>query len=338
MNSITSGLPAASHWHKTTDGKVQCDLCPNHCVIPEGHAGRCRVRGVSAGELRPLGYGLLSSLHVDPVEKKPLYHFHPGSPIFSLGGWGCNFGCVFCQNWTISQDFQKAGRRLTPAQVVDAMKAEQCTLMAYTYNEPLVGFEFVRDCSRLVRAAGGRNVLVTNGYCETEPAAEILPLTDALNIDIKSIDEEFYKNQVKGRLAPVLKFCRQAVAAGCHVEITNLVIPGLNDSDDGFRRLSAWIRDELGPLVPLHLSAYHPDYRLEIPSTPAATLRRGHELCRQALSYVYIGNLVMRDGQDTHCPKCGSVLIRRQGYETRITGLRDGACAICGRQADIRLG
>ncbi len=282
-----------------------------------------------------MGYGLLSSAHIDPVEKKPLYHFHPGSPIFSLGGWGCNFGCIFCQNWTISQDFRESATIHTPEQMVRAMRDDGCSLIAYTYNEPLVGFEFVRDCSRLVRADGGKNVLVTNGFVEERPAGELLPLIDALNVDIKSMDEAFYHKYCKGALSPVLRFCKQSAKAGCHLEVTNLIIPGLNDTDEGFEGLAAWIRDELGPLTPLHLSAYHPDYRLEMPPTPRETLERAWEICSRALSYVYMGNLPVKGGQDTHCPGCGSVLIERRGYQTTVGGIRAGSCARCGRRADV---
>ncbi len=238
-----------------------------------------------------MGYGVLSSVHVDPIEKKPLYHFHPGASIFSVGGWGCNFGCTFCQNWTISQDFRKSGTRHTPEQMVRAMREEGCSLIAYTYNEPLIGFEFVRDCCRLVHADGGENVLVTNGFVEESPAAELLPLVDALNVDIKSMDEAFYKHYCKGSLSPVLRFCRQAVKAGCHLEITNLIIPGLNDTDEGFERLAGWIHDELGPLTPLHLSAYHPDFKLAVPHTSRKTLQRASDICQKTLAYVYQGNL-----------------------------------------------
>lgn len=293
------------------------------------------MRTVFGGELKAMGYGLLSSVHVDPVEKKPLYHFYPGSSIFSLGGWGCNFGCTFCQNWTISQDFRKSETIHTPGQMVKAMRAEGCSLMAYTYNEPLVGFEFVRDCSRMVRRDGGKNVLVTNGFIEEKPAAELLPLVDALNVDIKSMDEAFYKEYCKGSLAPVLRFCRQAAKAGCHLEITNLIIPGLNDTDEGIENLAAWIHDELGPLTPLHLSAYHPDFRLETPPTSGETLQRAWDITRKKLAYVYMGNVLSKTGQDTLCPACESPLIRRRGYQVSRGGLQDGSCARCGRKADL---
>ena len=335
MNYSGKQTKTAEYWQVLPDGLCECLLCPHHCHIREGHAGRCKVRAFFGGELKAMGCGMLSSTHIDPIEKKPLYHFHPGSKIFSVGGWGCNFACSFCQNWTISQDFRKSSTIHVPEQVVSAMKADGCTQIAYTYNEPLVGFEFVRDCSRLVRKVGGTNVLVTNGYCEERPASELWPLIDALNVDIKSMDESFYREHCRGTLAPVLRFCKQAAAAGCHLEITNLVIPGLNDSDDEFQRLASWIRDELGPLTPLHLSAFHPDYRLQAPPTPSEVLLRAHQICRNVLAYVYVGNLPVNNGQNTVCPGCGTTLINRAGYETRIVGLKDQRCVRCGRQADI---
>ena len=336
MNS-TGQHHRAEYWSVMPGDGVECGLCPHHCRLKEGQAGRCRVRRNHGGEMIAEGYGALSSVNVDPVEKKPLYHFHPGASILSIGGWGCNLGCVFCQNWAISQDFRKGRVRHAPGEIVALAEREEHRLVAYTYNEPLVGYEFVRDCCRLIRAAGGRNVLVTNGYVEEVPAGDLLPWVDALNIDIKSMDEAFYRHQCKAELAPVLHFCGQAVRAGCHVEITNLVIPGLNDTDDHFVRLATWIRSELGPLTPLHLSAYHPDYRLESPATPADTLTRAHELCRQELAYVYMGNLRLGRGQDTACPGCGSILIERDGYATAMTGLSGGACRRCGRKADLVL-
>ena len=255
----------AKFWKTGADGRLECELCPHRCRLAEGQSGICRVRRASGGRLVAEGYGRISSAALDPVEKKPLYHFHPGSAIFSIGGWGCNLGCVFCQNWTISQTFEAAPRSFAPEEVVRRASAEKESVgIAYTYNEPMIGWEFVHDCAALARKAGLLNVLVTNGFVNTAPAAELLPMTDALNVDIKSMEEKFYRTQCRGQLRPVLDFCRQAVAAGCHVEITNLVIPGLNDRDELFESLAGWIADNLGSLTPLHLSAYHPQYKMDI--------------------------------------------------------------------------
>ena len=336
MNRYAGHSVRAEYWDPLPEGGVECRLCPHHCRIREGHAGLCKVRGVIRGELRALGYGEISSCHVDPVEKKPLYHFHPGARIFSVGGWGCNLGCVFCQNWEISQTL-RSGPRYMPDELLGASKAEGCSLVAYTYNEPLVGFEFVRDCCQRVRADGGKNVLVTNGYVEEAPARELLPLVDALNIDIKSMDDAFYRQHCKGTLPPVLRFCRQAVQAGCHVEITNLIIPGLNDSNAGIEMLAAWVRDELGSATPLHFSAYHPDFRAMIEPTPPATVSRAWELARKYLTYVYMGNLSDGKGQNTECPGCGRILVERHGFKAAKTGLNNGVCDRCGRKADLIL-
>ncbi len=325
----------ALFWHPAAAGKIQCELCPQHCLIADRQAGRCGVRAAAGGELQARGYGLLSAVHNDPIEKKPLYHFHPGSMIYSVGGWGCNFACAFCQNWTISQQVDCTSRIIPPEELVQAARREQSVGLAYTYNEPLINIEYVADCAKLARAAGLVNVLVTNGYIEEQPAAWILPLVDALNIDLKSMDDDFYRKQCRGSLAPVLRFSRQAVAAGCHVEITNLLIPGLNDAEDQVGRLARWILENLGKSVPLHLSAYHPEYRMSRPATPVAVLERAWAQCRRDLNYVYLGNVLTGAGQDTLCPQCGAVLISRRGYATRMAGMTAGACAQCGRRAEI---
>ena len=334
-------MKTAAHWHRTEGGKVQCDLCPHRCTVAEGKQGRCRVRWVRHGELIALAYGCVSSANLDPIEKKPLYHFHPGADIFSVGGWGCNFSCRFCQNWSISQEYREQGARHRAEDIVDSAlrgaHGRPSVGIAYTYNEPLIAFEFVRDCAALAREQGLTNVLVTNGYVNPEPAAELLPLIDALNVDIKSSDADFYREYCGGTLEPVLAFAQQAVAAGCHVEATNLVIPGLNDGRETIAALAGWIADNLGPAIPLHLSAYRPEYHMDIARTPSATLEEAWTLCRERLDYVYVGNIVSTQGQDTVCPGCGHALVRRQGYRTRITGVRDGACTSCGRKADLVL-
>ncbi len=287
---IGMDMRVANYWERNGD-TVECLLCPTGCIISEGGSGFCKVRGVREGELKALGYGKVSSAHLDPIEKKPLNDFFPGSMIYSIGGWGCNLSCAFCQNWSISQEFHDESRVYEPADIVDEAKASGSIGIAYTYNEPLISFEFVRDCAQLARSAGLVNVLVTNGYINTEPASELLSLVDALNIDIKSMDPEFYKTHCGGELNPVLDFAVQANAAGCHVEITNLVIPGLNDSDDLFVSLADWIYDNLGAEVPLHLSAYHPQYKMVVNRTPPETLLNARDLCEQRLKHVYLGNV-----------------------------------------------
>lgn len=328
-------MKSAAFWRTTESGKIQCELCPHHCALAESKVGLCGVRQVINGRLVATGYGRLSTQHNDPIEKKPLYHFHPGSEIFSIGGWGCNFACRFCQNWRISQSVNVQAQSFRPEEVIQAAQDQHVPGIAYTYNEPLINYEFVQDCARLARPAGLFNVLVTNGFIEAQPAAGLLPLIDALNIDIKSMDAAFYKEQCRGALAPVLRFAQQAVSAECHVEITNLLIPGLNDSEEQVGRLSAWMAANLGRETPLHLSAYHPEYKLDIPPTPKVVLERSLARCRRDLNYVYLGNVLSSAGQITLCPQCAQELIVRQGYNVRIVGIDNHACRHCGRPVDV---
>ncbi len=330
----------AKYWESAPDGRAQCRLCPHACLITEGHAGRCGVRVLRGGILLASGYGMLSGAQADPVEKKPLYHFYPGAEVFSIGGWGCNLSCLFCQNWGISQQIGRSNRIVMPADVVASAlrgRVDPAPAIAYTYNEPLINFEFVHDCARAARAAGVQNILVTNGLINPAPAADLLPMINALNIDIKSMDPRFYREYCGGPLAPVLAFARQARAAGCHLEITNLVIPGLNDAETLFQEMAGWIRDNLGAATPLHLSAYHPAYRVDLPPTPPETLEHAAAVCRRALHYVYLGNVASPAGQDTRCPQCGLVQIERRGYRVRRCGLKGAVCAGCGRPADMVL-
>jgi pyruvate formate lyase activating enzyme len=329
----------AGYWHVDEKGRIQCELCPHACVIAEGRTGRCRVRGVRDGGLKALAYGCLSSVNVDPIEKKPLYHYRPGSEIFSIGGWGCNFHCVFCQNWQISQEFIDRASHTTPEQVMARATAAGSGSIAYTYNEPLVGLEFALDCARLARKAGLANVLVTNGYVCREPAAALLTYIDAVNLDIKSLDNSFYETQCGGSLAPVLAFARQVREAGCHIEVTNLVIPGLNSDEAEIRSLAEWVHTHLGKETPLHLSAYFPRYKLNVAATPVELLERAYEICAQELTYVYLGNVgTVARGHDTRCPDCGALLVERRGYAVQVLGIRNGNCAGCGRPAGIVMG
>jgi len=278
-------------------------------------------------------YGEVTSVAVDPIEKKPLYHFYPGTGILSLGTAGCNFSCQFCQNWQISQTLAPTSP-LPPEEAVRQAQATGSVGIAYTYNEPSIWFEYVLDTATLAHQAGLKNVLVTNGYWNPEPLAEVLPVIDALNIDLKSMDREFYLKLCGGRLEPVLRSAKEASRAAL-VEVTHLVIPGYNDSEDQFRRLADWVASELGPDTPAHISAYFPRYRLQAPPTPLETLQRAYDIFRQRLNYVYLGNVLAEDGSDTRCPHCGALAVRRRGYRT-TNYLSEGArCPGCGRRLPV---
>jgi len=283
-------MKVARYQNIIEEGRVQCGLCPHGCILQEGQTGICRVRSVRAGELCADGYGRISSENIDPIEKKPLYHFYPGSSIYSIGGWGCNFSCSFCQNWTISQQVMD-GRVLTPQQVVERASQSGGIGVAYTYNEPLISFEFIYDCAVAARNAGLKNVLVTNGYINRDSAAELLPVIDALNIDIKSMEDSFYIEQCGGHVQPVLDFAIQAVESGAHVEITNLIIPGLNDGGGQIEMLAKWVAEKLGRETPLHLSAYFPQYKLHNPATTKMKVMSAVDLARKHLKNVYAGNV-----------------------------------------------
>ncbi len=331
-------MKEAKYWRKVSDEQGECLLCPHFCRIREGRAGLCRSRAFHEGRLTALGYGRISSAHLDPMEKKPLYHFHPGRSIYSIGGWGCNFACAFCQNYVISQQGpeRQGGDFHAPEEVVDSVVRQGCGALAYTYNEPLVNFEYVLECSRLAREKGVLNVLVTNGYINPEPAAELLPLIDALNVDIKCIEDDFYTRQCRGTLQPVLDFCVQARKAGCHLEITNLVIPNLNDQAAQITELAEWVKQNLGEKTPLHLSAYRPEYKLKIPATPRAVMERAYAAASAILPYVYLGNMLADHGTNTLCPGCKNVLIRRSGFAVQRVGVDEAcACRQCGRAADL---
>ena len=321
-------MKEASHY-ETLDGQaVRCHLCPHHCTIADGRHGRCRVRINRQGVLYSAIYGQVTSVAMDPIEKKPLYHFHPGTRILSLGTRGCNFACTFCQNWTISQA-DAPTQPLSSAAAVTLAQREDSVGIAYTYNEPLIWFEFVRDTARAARAAGLANVLVTNGFINPEPFDELLPLIDAINMDIKSIRPEFYRTLCRGELGPVLANARTA-ARRTHLEVTNLIIPGHNDGDDELGELADWIAGELGPQTPVHLSAYFPRHELRAAPTPVSTLERAHGIFARRLAHVYLGNVRSGTGSTTRCHACKAELIRRAGYATEVVGLAGDRCSACG--------
>jgi pyruvate formate lyase activating enzyme len=328
-------------------GAVRCSLCPRRCLIPEGGAGACKVRICREGKGLVPYYGYITALAVDPIEKKPLYHFHPGSPIFSLGFAGCNLRCPFCQNWHISQSTGTGGRFFSPEELVSAALQEAVPQIAFTYSEPLVHAEYLRDCMLCARNAGIANVLVTNGCINAEAAGEILSLTDAANIDLKCFSPETYSSLLGGDLKTVLAFISLAVNMGIHTEITTLVVPGLNDSEKELEACMEFIaglsRDEQGMgCIPWHLSAYHPDYRWEAPPTDAGRLREAARRAEKGLRYVYTGNIA-GENNDTRCSYCGSVLIKRRACRIDTGGLepekKDGKtryrCLSCKKPAPI---
>lgn len=321
----------ASFWHRLDNGKVRCELCPNFCTIADGASGACRVRVNRGGTLVADAYGMVISLAIDPIEKKPLYHFHPSSRIVSTGPNGCNFRCGFCQNSEISQE-SAPSYPVSPEKLAEAASDGGSIGVAYTYTEPFVWFEYIRDAGTLVRDRGLVNVLVTNGYVNPKPLVEILPLIDAMNIDLKSIRPEFYRTVCCGDLSHVQRTIETA-SARCHVELTNLVIPGYNDTDEDFRLLADWIAS-VNPSIPLHFSRYFPRYRFRTPQTSMETLERAYEIAREKLRYVYLGNVNHPGSSDTRCPKCGTTLIRRSFYTTTLTGIRNHVCAGCGEPVE----
>jgi pyruvate formate lyase activating enzyme len=280
-------------------------------------------------------YGRISSLAVDPIEKKPLYHFHPGSRILSVGFVGCSFRCKFCQNWHISQGTNAETQFMSPAELVETARKERSFGIAYTYSEPLVHAEYLLDAMRLAREAGLKNVLVSNGYINPGPADELLGLVDAANIDLKAFDPVFYRTETGGKLEEVKRFITQAVGL-IHMEITTLVIPTKNDTAEQIEGIARFVAS-LDPGIPFHLSAYHPQFKYEIPTTPGATLRKLAEVARRHLQFVYMGN-VGPEETNTPCMKCGNALVRRVGYSVRTEGITAGACAACGEPAPIVMG
>lgn len=325
-------MKQAKFWESKGDTTVQCHLCPHHCVIKDGKNGICRIRTNKEGTLYAREYGKVVSMGIDPIEKKPLYHFYPGSDILSVGANGCNFTCEFCQNWQVSQ-FDQGTRYVAPEELVDMAFEHKSVGLAYTYTEPLIWYEYVYDCSKLAHEKGLKNVLVTNGYVSAEPAQELLPYIDALNIDLKSMDPEFYTKICGGKIEPVKDFIKLS-AQHAHVELTNLIIPTHNDSDEQLDELCRFVAS-VNPDIPLHFSAYFPQYKMDAPRTPVETLLRARDIARKYLKYVYLGNVHTADGSDTLCPHCHAVLVKRTGYATRFENIEDGVCIQCNEKITI---
>ncbi|HAT71622.1 MAG TPA: AmmeMemoRadiSam system radical SAM enzyme [Elusimicrobia bacterium] len=332
---------------------VQCRLCPYNCFLPEGVRGRCKVRINYGGRIKTLVYSKPAAVHVDPIEKKPVYHMSPGSLIYSLAAPGCNLACKACQNWEISQIYPEQAAplvsvpvalnvkvsperlvygeivtrdvgALSPEETVNYALATRTRAIAYTYSEPAVFYEYMYDTAVLARRRGLRNVMVSAGYINPEPLAALLPFMDVVKIDLKGFSEKFYRGYTGARLEPVKRTLLELKKKGALFEVVNLVVPGLNDSSSDIAALSGWVKDNLGPLTPLFFSRFSPNYLLsDLPATPVATLTSARDIAmKKGLKFVYIGNAPGHEGENTYCPKCGRVLIRRYGYavlEDRLT-------------------
>lgn len=315
---------------------VQCELCPKGCVIAPGHSGDCRIRVNLDGRLCAVTYGYPIAIHVDPMEKKPLFHFLPGTPILSLATVGCNLHCKNCQNWEISQRNPEDSEAvyLPPQDLPALARRAGCTSVAYTYTEPLAYYEYTLDSCRACREAGLRNVLVTAGYINPGPLRELCRFVDAANIDLKAMSDAFYRNVCAGTLAPVLNTLMLSKSLGVFVEVTNLVIPTLNDADEDLRSLARWVKENLGAETPLHFSRFFPHYQMRhLPPTPTATLLRAREIAlAEGMKHVYVGNVPTGEGETTFCAHCGRAVIERSRYVILANRLKDGRCPYCGRE------
>ena len=329
----------ASFWNKIEDKKVQCNLCSHNCKINEDKVGICSVRKNENGKLYTLIYGSCSSIAADPIEKKPLYHFYPGTKAFSMGTVGCNFKCDHCQNYSISTGDPQYSymKELSPEQVFELAKQYDCQGVSYTYNEPTIWHEFCYDSAKLVKKAGLYTCYVTNGYISKDALKDISPYLDAMNIDVKAFNDNFYKKICKARLEPVLNTCMLAKELGIHIELTYLVIPTLNDSSDEVNKFCSWVVEKLGNSTPVHFSRFHPDHNMtDIPRTSMKTLLKSYDIAKKAgVLYPYLGNVSHGDYENTFCSKCGNVCIERKGFFINLDGSIDSKCVKCGNALPI---
>ena len=315
---------------------VQCALCPKECLIKPGQSGECRARVNIDGVLRTVVYGFPCSIHIDPIEKKPFFHFLPGTRTLSLATVGCNLHCKNCQNWEISQANPEDSEAMfcPPEKLVELTRSYNCLSLSYTYTDPVVFYEYTYDTAKLARAAGIRNTLVTAGYINQEPWKKLLQYVDAARIDLKAISEDFYREVCSATLKPVLDSLVQTKASGVHLEVINLVIPTLNDKPEQIRELARWVKVNLGSDTPLHFSQFYPQYKMRhLPPTSAQTLDMAREIALdEGLYYVYLGNILSPTGQNTYCPDCKGLLIERSGFTVLQNQLKDGNCPSCGRK------
>ncbi|OGC89583.1 MAG: AmmeMemoRadiSam system radical SAM enzyme [candidate division Zixibacteria bacterium RBG_16_53_22] len=325
----------ARYYERMENDYVKCHLCPANCRIGPSRQGICLIRTNEGGTLIASEYGKTIAVNIDPIEKKPLYHYKPGSQILSIGPNGCNFACAFCQNWSISQ-VKTSTRYIAPKSLVQLAGANGSVGVAYTYTEPLIWFEYLMDTARILKDSGYAVVLVSNAYINEAPARELFRLVDAANFDLKSIRPDFYRKICKGKLQDVQRTIGIALELGVHLELTNLIIPGLNDTDDEIKELVDWVAG-LNPSIPLHFSRYFPHYKIDLPPTPGERLLFAYDTAKLRLKYVYVGNIIGLGDTDTNCQKCGNALVKRNGYETDISGLNGPNCAKCGELSDVKV-
>jgi pyruvate formate lyase activating enzyme len=323
----------ALFWDELPDRKVKCRLCPRECEVADVERGYCGVRENQGGKYQTLVYGALCSANVDPIEKKPLFHYLPGTQAFSVATAGCNVECKFCQNWQISQyrPEQVESTLVPPPQLVGACKTRQCPTIAYTYSEPVVFYEYMHDAAALGRQQGIGSVMISNGYIQEKPLRELCGQLTAVKIDFKAFTEKFYQEVCAAKLKPVLSTLQTLKEIGIWFELVMLVIPTLNDSPDEMKQMGEWIVKNLGPDVPLHLTRFHPTYRVtNLPQTPVTTLERARQIALDAgLHYVYAGNVPMHPSENTYCHHCQTELIRRIGFQVASNQLKDGKCPKC---------
>jgi pyruvate formate lyase activating enzyme len=330
-----NGKCETRYWRQLVDGRVECTLCPRLCQLRDGKRGVCFVRMAEQGQIVLTTYGRSSGFCIDPIEKKPLFHFLPGTPVLSFGTAGCNLTCRFCQNWDISKsrEMDTLSSAASPQQIARAALQYGCRSVAFTYNDPVIFMEYALDVARACHAVGVQTVAVTAGYINPEPAVEFFAGMDGANVDLKAFSESFYHRICGGHLQPVLETLRYIHhQTSVWLELTTLLIPGENDSDQEILALCDWVGRELGPEVPLHFTAFHPDYRLQDrPMTPVATLQRARKLALDTgLHHVYTGNVQDPEGESSWCPRCGALVIGRDRYRLGHWGLVDGCCAGCG--------
>ncbi len=331
-------------WEKLTDSAVRCHICQWRCVIRPQKFGLCQVRQNVDSVLQILNYAEVSSVAVDPIEKKPLFHFHPTTLAFSIGGWGCNFHCIHCQNWHISCEVpweEKHGsQQISPEASIELAKRYGCEGIAWTYNEPGIWLEYTLDAAKIAKAEGLYTVYVTNGYSTPEALDAIGPYLDAWRVDVKGFSDSFYRQLAKiSRWRGILEVAERAQEKwGMHIEVVTNIIPTMNDDDEQLEGIATWIRDRLGELTPWHVTRFYPQHNLQhIPPTPISTIERAYDIGKRVgLRFVYVGNLHGHDGENTTCYSCGRMVVKRVGYQAELVGLDGSKCRFCGAELNFR--